>query len=450
MTHSAGGLVAAVPTRVLLAGTLFAALSWAACGERTEAGESGEGSSTEASGEGAVRSSGQDTALSRLATELLPEVEESSRIRAVHPLALASSSEEKLEGFLSSALAEQLPDEKADAVAAAYIRLGLLPDTIRLGPLFRSLLLEQVVGYYDPRRDTLYVVEGVPAGTLEPILVHEMVHALQDQHTDLDSLTRSAAEQNDRATAAQAALEGHATYVMMEWMLSRQMGAPVDLTAMPELGDLLGGLDPALLAGTPVLQDAPRIIRESLIFPYIGGLVFLQRVWSADGARRLPFGDDLPESTEQVLHPDRYLGDRDRPSEVNFVEAPPAPWSEVHSDGLGELETRVFLEEHLGEPGRAATAAAGWDGDSYRLLRAGGREVLIWASVWDSERDAAEFEDAVREAFEARYASQARGRQVTLERTQVEGRPVVIVVDAPEGLDPGSLEPALRFEVSGG
>jgi hypothetical protein len=132
------------------------------------------------------------------------------------------------------------------------------------------------------------------------------------------------------------------------------------------------------------------------------------------------------------------------------MEDPPASWREIHSDGLGELETRVFLEEHLGDPGRAATAAEGWDGDRYRLLRDGGREVLIWASVWDSERDAAEFEEEVGRAFEERYAGDADARVVGVERSQAEGRPVVIVVDAPEGFDPSSLETALRFEVQGG
>jgi hypothetical protein len=381
---------------------------------------------------------------------MLPGVEASSRISASRPPALASSSRENLEGFLSRALDEQLPEEKADAVAAVYARLGLLPDTLQLGPLFRSLLLEQVVGYYDPRRDTLYVVEDAPEGQLQPILVHELVHALQDQVTDLDSLVRSVGDRNDRATAAQAALEGHATYVMMEWLISSQTGAEVDLTAMPDLGGLLGGLDPSLLAGTPVMRDAPRIVRESLIFPYIGGLVFLQRVWSADQARPLPFGTELPESTEQVLHPERFLGDRDHPSEVDFTADPPVSWREIHTDGLGELETRIFLEEHLGDPDEAAAAAEGWDGDRYRLLRDGGRDVLIWASVWDSERDAAEFEDAVTRAFAERYADIPDARAVRVERGQRQGRPVVIVVDAPEGFDPGSLDAARSLEVEGG
>ena len=345
-----------------------------ACADRSDEGASAAATAANAS-DGAVRSSGPDTALARLAEELLPGVEESSRIRATRPPALASSSRENLEGFLSRALVEQLPEEKADAVAAVYARLGLLPDTLQLGPLFRSLLLEQVVGYYDPRRDTLYVVDDVPEGQLQPILVHELVHALQDQHVDLDSLTRSVNEQNDRATAAQAALEGHATYAMMEWLISSQTGASVDLTAMPDLGGLLGGLDPSLLAGTPVMRDAPRIVRESLIFPYIGGLVFLQRVWSADSARPLPFGADLPESTEQVLHPDRFLGDRDHPSDIVFMEDPPASWREIHSDGLGELETRVLLEEHLGDPraGPRRRPKAGMETDTVCCATGAGR-----------------------------------------------------------------------------
>ncbi|UCG74740.1 MAG: hypothetical protein JSV95_08185 [Gemmatimonadota bacterium] len=445
------------------------ALSWAGCesapdgdpGAAAAGGGDGEASrEVGASLEGGGRPAGPDTTLRRLAETLLPEVEAMSGIRSVRPLALASSSRETLEGFLARALDEQLPPERAEAVGAVYARLGLLPDTLQLAPLFRSLLLEQVVGYYDPARDTLYVVEGVSELQLEPVLVHEMVHALQDQRTDLDSLTRSLADANDRATAAQAALEGHATFVMMEWLLSRQTGASVDLTAMPDLGGLLGGLDPSLLAGTPVLRDAPRVIRESLIFPYLGGLVFLQRIWSEDALRPLPFGGAMPRSTEQVLHPERFVPDPDEPVDVVFAAEPPAPWGQVHSDGLGELEIRVFLEEHLGDETVAGTAAEGWDGDRYRLLRDGDGEVLIWVTVWDTARDAAQFAAAARQAFEARYANGGGGRTVRVERGEVEGRQVVTVLDVPRGVELGSVKPgasgggglaeALRFEIRGG
>ena len=403
-----------------------------------------------------------DTALARLAGELLPEVERHSRIRAVRPPALASSSREELERFLSRAFTERMPAEKADAVAAVYSRLGMLPDTLQLVPLLRSLLLEQVVGYYDPRSDTLYVVEGAAPEQLEMVLVHELAHALQGQLVDLDSLTRAVQSDNDRAAAAQAALEGHATYVMMEWLLSRQIGAPIDLAAMPDLGAQLGGLDPAVLAGTPLLRDAPPVIRESLIFPYMSGLVFLQRFWAADPDRPLPFGDHLPESSEQVLHVDRFLGQRDRPAEIIFQEEPPSGWSEVHADGLGELETRVFLEAHLGDDEAASSAARGWDGDRYRLVRGPPGEVLVWVTIWDSEEDAVEFEAAARRAFERRYETDSRGggvgggserrksRSLRVEGRVVEGRRAVLVVDAPGDMSADSIAAALRFQVRGG
>jgi 2-amino-4-hydroxy-6-hydroxymethyldihydropteridine diphosphokinase len=456
--------------RLVLLAALLLPLACAACsGADWNEGAGTDGSAVSTTEIAAPGTAGDlsprsaDTALARLAGELLPEVERRSRLRAVRPPALASSSREELERFLERSFAEQLPAEKAEAVAAVYVRLGLLPDTLQLVPLLRSLLLEQVMGYYDPRSDTLFVVEGVPEEQLEPVLVHEMVHALQDQRIDLDSLTRALKGDNDRAAAAQAALEGHATYVMMEWLLSRQTGGSVDLAALPDLGAILGGLGPAVLAGTPVLSDAPRVIRESLIFPYMGGLVFLQRFWAADPDRPLPFGDDLPASSEQVLHADRFLGERDEPSDVVFSEEAPPGWRDVHTDGLGELETRVFLEEHLGDRDAAVSAAQGWDGDQYRLLRGPPGEVFIWATVWDSEEEAAEFEDAVRRAFERRYAVDSQGgptadrkggaagvRAVTVERRLVDGRPAVLIVDTPASLPADSIAAALRFEVRGG
>jgi hypothetical protein len=117
MIRSTRRFVGSRHRRARVVGGLLAVAVWTACGDRTEAGESGAGSASD----GAVRSSGTDTALARLASELLPGVEQSSRIRAARPPALASSSRESLEGFLSRALVEQLPDEKAGAVAAVYL-----------------------------------------------------------------------------------------------------------------------------------------------------------------------------------------------------------------------------------------------------------------------------------------------------------------------------------------
>ncbi len=391
-----------------------------------------------------------DSALRVMAESLLPEVETLAGLPARRPLALAVRTRGELEDFLTSELGRQLPPEKAGALTRAYARFGLIPEALELDELLRSLLLEQVVGYYDAGRDTLFVMEGLDPELVEPVLAHEIVHALQDQYEDLDSLMTANLEHNDRATAAQSALEGHATLAMLEWQLGRLTGGAVDLEALPSLSSLPEDalLDAAGLE-MPALTSAPRLIRESLIFPYLGGLEFVRaRNRAAEGIRIAPLGDEMPVSTEQVLHPEQAFGEpRDLPVELGFAADPGADWNVVHSDGLGELEIRIWLQEHLEDRELAVSAATGWDGDVYRLLDGPEGEVLVWVSAWDSERDASEFERSARAAQTARYAA-GSGRATDIVRFTQSGVPIVVLVDRPAELVATLVEPLLAFSVS--
>jgi hypothetical protein len=279
------------------------------------------------------------------------------------------------------------------------------------------------------------VVEGVAEDQVETVLVHELVHALQDQYVDLDSLMSANLEANDRSRAAQASLEGHATFAMLEWQMSRLMGGDADLTQLPGLDGLLGD-DPLAAAGLemPVLAEAPALIRESLLFPYLGGLVFIQSHWRGEWGRVPPLGEEMPVSTEQVLHPERFSpGSRDVPTAVSHPDPLPAGWEEVLTDGLGELETRLLLREFLPDRDSADRAAEGWDGDRYRLLDGPAGEALVWITVWDTERDALEFEVGIAAALDHRYGgdAEAAGRRIEVERAVRFSRPVVIVRDLP-------------------
>ncbi len=398
-----------------------------------------------------------DSTLTRLLSEILPAVERASGIEAVRPLQVARADSSQLDTYVRQQLESQLPPATARAITAAYARLGLVPDTLDLRGLLEALLREQVVGYYDPAADTLFVLEHVPAAQLEVVLAHELVHALQDQRVDLDSLRRNLIHANDRTLAAQAAIEGHATFAMMEWQMGQLSRGVADLTALPDLGAQLANLDLDALgdvASVAVLQSAPEVIQEELIFPYVGGLVFLQRAWSAEDGRPLPFGDGLPTSTEQVLHLDRYLVG-DHPTDVVFSQSAPRGWEELYSNGLGELETRVFVAQHVGDEARGEAAAAGWDGDAYRLLRGPDGEVLVWVSVWDSDAEADEFAGAARAAYGERYGSGAGSssaaeqmRDVRVERVSLEGRPGVVIQDVPRGMSLQHLEALARVELS--
>ncbi len=392
------------------------------------AGAAGCGGSEAASAAAAATA---DTALERMARELVPEVERRAGLAFREPPRLARASRERLEAFLRDELSEQLPEERARAVRDVYARMGLMPDTLDLRDLLRGLYLEQVVGYYDPAADTLFVRDDVASSRVRTVLLHELVHALQDQHLDLDSLMDARHGSNDAGTAAQAALEGHATFVMAEWELGATTGGEVDLTRMPDLAQMIPRSALDSLPSMPALSGAPRIVRETLIFPYLGGLSFIQELWRGAPERPSPLGRYLPASTEQVLHAGRLLSDPpDAPTRLRFGD-PSGSWSEAHADGLGELETRILLEVHLGDEDRARSAAAGWDGDRYRLLRTPeGVEALVWISVWDSDEEAEAFRSAVAEAWEARYGS-GDGRTVRVERDDRDGRPVVRLLDLP-------------------
>ncbi len=425
----------------------------AACGSQSE--DAARASDGDSSATAAPRDevSARDTSLRRLASELIPELERRSGLEARYPPRLARRSRAELEAFLEEELAEQLPPEKAEALGATYSRLGLLPDTLRLESLLRNLYMEQVVGYYDPEADTLFVLEDVPPAEARTVVVHELVHALQDQHMDLDSLTASMRERNDATNAARAAIEGQATLVMAEWTLAETTGSDMDLTTMPGLAEKFGEVaTQGAPESMPTFGSAPRIIRETLTFPYVGGLGYLQTLWRETEGRPPPFGTRLPASTEQVLHPERSVGaDPDAPTEVAFTAAPPTGWSETYSNSMGELETRVFLSVHLHTDSAARSAAAGWDGDRVRLLRSDGREALLWASVWDDAAEADAFASAARRALSARYDGDpgSAGRAVIVERLEIGRRPVVRILDRPAAVDTGVLGPTAEVRLSG-
>ena len=437
--------------------TLAAALVAAATVACGAAGDAGETPAEDAGGGSTPAETGAEagsSSLDSLARALVPELERRSGLEARHPPRLARRSRAQLEAFLEDELAEQLPPEKAEALGATYSRLGLLPDTLQLDGLLRKLYMEQVVGYYDPEADTLFVLEDVPPAEARTVLVHELVHALQDQHLDLDSLTSSLREQNDASNAARAAIEGQATLVMAEWTLAETTGSDVDLTTMPGIAEKFGEIaTEGAPESMPTFGSAPRIIRETLTFPYVGGLGYMQALWRETEGRPAPFGSRLPASTEQVIHPERALGPSpDAPTEVSFTSTPPDGWSQAYANSLGELETRVFLAVHLGDDSEARSAAAGWDGDRLRLVRSDGSEALLWASVWDEPAEAEEFASAARRALRARYGGEpgAAGRAVTVERLDAGGRPLVRIVDRPTEVDAGVLAPAAGVRLSGG
>lgn len=355
-----------------------------------------------------VRSS--DPALARMAGELLPALAAKANLALTEPVRVEWRSREELERYLRVKVDEELPVERAQALSDAYRLLGLFPASVDLRALLLDVHLEQVAGFYDPDSTALFVMREQPEAMTRTILVHELVHAIQDQTTSLDSIT-ARERGTDRQTAAQAAIEGHATLVMLEFMAEGMRGEPLDLSTVTDFQGRIRPLLEQARTQYPALASAPRVIQESLLYPYLAGAGFVQALWQARGGRPAPFGRDLPQSTEQVDDPARFVGVRDEPTALALA----APGVEIRlEDELGQLGTRILLEERAGA--QAGAAARGWDGDRFLLWGQGGQSGLVWAVVWDDPTARDAFLDALAGAGWALDARTVADRPVALVR----------------------------------
>jgi hypothetical protein len=379
--------------------------------------------------------------LVRLVAGMMPAIERLSGLDRVDVLRMRYQDREAARRYVEERLSAEMPPERLDGARRTYVALGLLPDTLDLATLLLDLYTEQVLGYYDPGSGTLFIIEGESVESLRPVIAHELVHALQDQHTSLDSLI-APARGNDRQTAAHAAMEGHAMVVMFAVLAETATRSQVDPTTLPNPARELG---PALEAQNeqfPVFRRAPAVIRETLLFPYVHGAAFVYEVWqSMSGVERYPAPLDtlLPQSTAQVLNPrERFIRGRVEPVEVEFGVVP-AGWSVVYENTLGQLETSIFLAEHIDDAARVA--ADGWAGDRFLLLTDGTDDVLHWISLWESAAAAVRFARSAERVAEGWPA-----RSISVLQEQTGSHAAVRVVMAPATVDPAAL-PVLTYTV---
>lgn len=332
----------------------------------------------------------------------------------LEPVDYKPLTKERLVQILDESIARQYPGKSLEYYVWLNQLFSALPEPFDMLQYMHELTGEQVAGLYDPASAVLFVRDrfdlSSPLGRM--ILAHEICHALQDQNHPLQELGVEDSENSDRALAVLSIAEGDATLLMSEYLA--QYGNPFSLIA-----DL-----PRMMAmDQQKLNNAPPAIQQSLLFPYMQGMQFFQHLngrtrthpqgdradLQTDSAWRAEVFSDPPESTEQILHPEKYLT-RELPGDVEL----PATDDMLSSatNVLGEFGTALMFEPLLGRE-RARKAAQGWNGDRVRVgdAKQGGRRLVQWVARWDSEQDATEFSDALREALEARYAGALRWRQ---------------------------------------
>lgn len=331
---------------------------------------------------------------------LLDAAERIRGLRFVRPVPTRVQSQGDIVAFVRG----HIDREELEQARVFYVALGLLAPDLDVERMILAVLGEQIVGYYDPDDGVMVVREDVVADLARSsdlahdqsaiVLVHEYVHALQDQHLDLHE-QQDVERTIDGENAFASLVEGDATLAMIGWIVESQGARLSQLTRDPRV--LAGVVRDQPMAGGEELGSAPAIVRAPLLSRYLDGLLFCADLHGRGGFRWI---DETfarpPESTEQVLHPDRYLA-RERPETIPlppFPELETAGYAVHDEDTLGELETSVYFAQGT-DHDRELAAASGWGGDTLRIYtREGASSAVVWWTSWDDEREAIEAEAA--------------------------------------------------------
>ena len=305
---------------------------------------------------------------------------------------------------VSDLVAEELDEEELAIDSAFYSMLGMLSPGTDLYALLIDLYAEQVAGFYDGDAGEM-VVPAAPDGftPLQKITVlHELVHALTDQHFDFNDGYELLIDEGtgDDASAFQALIEGDATrsqFVYMEGM------SPIEaVQAATE----------ALSYDSSVLDSIPAWMQADLTFPYDQGLIFVDAIVSTGGLAAV---DDAyqtpPDTTEQILDVAKY-NRREQPRGLAPLTVELDGWDLFDEASLGEWGLRLVVSDSV-LPGEATQAAAGWGNDTYRVFSRGEDVAMVMSYIGDSERDAEELANAlivhIRDSMDSGPAEESAG-----------------------------------------
>lgn len=363
---------------------------------------------------------------------------EVARLRGLplrHEVSVRTLSRAAFEAMLREKIDDELPAPKAQGLERALGALGWVEPPFDVRETFIDLMSSQAAAVYDPETDTYLFIEGVADSQLvDMISSHELVHALADQHFDLDSLVARPAREGrlseDEGQALRFLIEGDATYVMMMRAVAGAGVASTDATLGPALRSALEAITAmpysaqleAMLAGASMLggefhaaastlDSLPVVLVRPLLDAYLRGALLIADVrarggWaSVDSLYRNP-----PTSTEQVLHLEKLYPERDQPRIplLGGVASRTSGSRVTFEDTVGELYVRTLFEAN-GMAEEAAALAAGWDGDRLAVVEGDTSWSVAWVTVWDDDDEASAFENGIERLMGRRAGTESRG-----------------------------------------
>jgi len=300
---------------------------------------------------------------------------------------------------LLKSIVEESSEEETDADEKLLKALGLIPPDEDLKETLTDVYSEQIAGFYDTETKSITIVKDKGTGSImdEITMAHEITHALQDQHFNLVEPPLENDDYNgDNNLAVLSLVEGDAMTTMVKYAQEY-----VDLKKL--LQEELAGTDIA----SEELDSAPVYIQRSLMFPYEEGMVFVNALEESGGEHAVDNAfRNPPLSSEQIMHPHKYISGDDQPRDVPVLDISGSlgeDWEMINEDCMGEFDVDVWFEQYCGLL-TSVDVAQGWGGNTIQYYQGPGDDhVVLNAFVWDSPDDARQFLDGYAELLENRF-----------------------------------------------
>jgi len=345
------------------------------------------------------------------------------------PVKRELASRETVEKYISERLEDDEDEKRFERTELVLKKFGLLPRDFDLRPFMIKLLRDQVAGFYDSKRKTVHMLDWVPVDAQRPVLAHELTHALQDQSIDLEQWLKDLRRQvkakldqdnadgdiDEEISARTALLEGQGMAVLIDYILSPMGHSMEDSPRVVEA--MKAGMSSN--EGSPLLNSAPMLLRESLVFPYRDGLGFVQALLMQGGKKRA-YGEALlqpPHDTHEILSPKSYLSKAKVPLLLlpNLKPAMEKDYDRYDAGSVGQFDI-VLLMKQFADEDAARQLSPEWRGGIYYAVsrkRAGDSKAalktgdlgLVYLSKWATAAAGKRFADIYEKSLKKKYSS---------------------------------------------
>ena len=321
--------------------------------------------------------------------KILTQISEITGMALKRPVPIAVMSKEEWGQWVADRMRESVKPEELRIEETAMKMFGFVPADFDLRAATVDLMTEQAAAVYDHKTKRMIIVQGAaPDEMQEAVLVHELSHALADQHFDMHRFLDKGPRSDESEAARLAVVEGQAMWIMLEAMLNRSGQSLKKNSTVLEL--MLPAMREMAASQYPVFGKSPLYMKESLLFPYSAGLKFQQAV--VEKMDRDAFAAvlrDPPRNTHQIIHPELYLA-HETPATVEPPEYEQRDKTKKLTDGdIGEMDVHVWFEQY-GSKQEADKLAPAWRAGRFELVenRVTKKPLLRWVILWDSPESA--------------------------------------------------------------